>query len=108
MKCLEEIQREAKPENIVITMGYVGQVAPNYGMNNIVLFMRGPDDGQIRVALREGSGIKLPELRERLRKNLPEQVIPWLASRLEKGGLSKERAVSRPRPRPSASSRAIS
>jgi multidrug efflux pump subunit AcrB len=74
-------------------MGYVGQVAPNYGMNNIVLFMRGPDDGQIRIALREGSGIKLPEFRERLRKELPDRVIPWLAQRLETGGLSKERAL---------------
>ena len=93
VKCLEEIQREAKPENILITMGYVGQVAPNYGMNNIVLFMRGPDDGQLRIALREGSGIKLPEFRERLRKVLPERVIPWMAERLEKGGLTKERAT---------------
>jgi multidrug efflux pump subunit AcrB len=93
VKCLEEIQREAKPENILISMGYVGQVAPNYGMNNMVLFMRGPDDGQLRVALREGSGIKLPEFRQRLRKILPERVIPWMAKRLEKGGLTKERAV---------------
>jgi multidrug efflux pump subunit AcrB len=86
VKCLEEIQNEAKPENIAITMGYVGQVAPNYGMNNIVLFMRGPDDGQIRIALREGSGIGLAELRERLRKVLPERVVPWLSRRLEQGG----------------------
>ena len=93
VKCLEEIQREAKPENIKITMGYVGQVAPNYGMNNIVLFMRGPDDGQLRIKLREGSGIKLPEFRKRLRKELPDRVIPWLADRLEKGGLTRERAV---------------
>ena len=52
-KCLEEIEHEAKPENIEITMGYVGQVAPNFGIDNMVLFMRGPDDGQLRVALRE-------------------------------------------------------
>ena len=53
VKCLEEIEREAKPENIEITMGFVGQVAPNFGIDNMVLFMRGPDDGQLRVALRE-------------------------------------------------------
>ena len=93
VKCLEEIQDAAKAKNIAISMGYVGQVAPNYGMNNIVLFMRGPDDGQIRVALREGSGIKLDELRERLRKVFPERVVPWLAQRLEQGGLSKDRAL---------------
>ncbi len=59
VKCFEEIEREAKPENIQITMGYVGQVAPNFGIDNMVLFMRGPDDGQLRVALREESKIKL-------------------------------------------------
>jgi len=89
VKCLEEIEREAKPENIAITMGYVGQVAPNFGIDNMVLFMRGPDDGQLRVALTEDSGIKLDEFRERLRKVLPERVIPWLTDRLEQGGLSK-------------------
>ncbi len=92
VKCLEEIEKEAKPENIEISMGYVGQVAPNFGIDNMVLFMRGPDDGQVRVALREDSGIKLAEFRERLRKVLPERVIPWLAERLEQGGLSATEA----------------
>jgi multidrug efflux pump subunit AcrB len=87
-KCLEEIEREAKAENIQITMGYVGQVAPNFGIDNMVLFMRGPDDGQLRVALKEKSGIRLDEFRERLRKVLPDRVIPWLVERLEQGGLS--------------------
>ncbi|HWB09013.1 MAG TPA: efflux RND transporter permease subunit [Pirellulales bacterium] len=92
VKCLEVIEQEAKPENIDITMGFVGQVAPNFGIDNMVLFMRGPDDGQLRVALDEHSGIKLDEFRERLRKALPERIVPWLAKRLEQGGLSKDEA----------------
>jgi multidrug efflux pump subunit AcrB len=92
VKCLEEIEREAKPENIAITMGFVGQVAPNFGIDNMVLFMRGPDDGQLRVAFREKSGIKLASFRERLRQLLPRRVIPWLAKRLEEGGLSEAEA----------------
>ncbi len=93
VKCLEEIEDEAKTKNIEITMGFVGQVAPNFGIDNMVLFMRGPDDGQLRVALREKSGIKLDAFRERLRKVLPERVIPWLANRLEQGGLPEEEAM---------------
>jgi multidrug efflux pump subunit AcrB len=93
VKCLEEIEREAGPENIQITMGYVGQVAPNFGIDNMVLFMRGPDDGQLRVALRDEGGIKLAEFRERLRKVLPERVLPWLIDRLVQGGLSREDAT---------------
>jgi multidrug efflux pump subunit AcrB len=93
VKCLEEIEREAKPENIEITMGFVGQVAPNFGIDNMVLFMRGPDDGQLRVALSEDSGIKLDAFRERLRKVLPERAVPWLEKRLEQGGLSHAEAA---------------
>lgn len=95
VKCLEEIEKEAGAENIEITMGFVGQVAPNFGIDNMLLFMRGPDDGQVRVALSEGSGIRLDEFRERLRKVLPERVVPWLADRLERGGLSADEAGRR-------------
>ncbi len=92
VKCLQEIEHEAGTGNIVITMGFVGQVAPNFGIDNMVLFMRGPDDGWLRVKLKEESGIKLDEFRERLRKVLPERVVPWLAKRLETGGLAKREA----------------
>jgi multidrug efflux pump subunit AcrB len=92
VKCLEVIEDEAKLGNVEITMGYVGQVAPNFGINNMLLFMRGPDDGQLRVALAEKSGIKLDEFREQLRKVLPKRVLPWLAARLENGGLAQKKA----------------
>lgn len=92
VKCLEVIEQEAKPENIDISMGFAGQVAPNFGIDDMVLFMRGPDDGQLRVALNEKSGLRLDEFRERLRKVLRERVIPWLANRLEQGGLSRSEA----------------
>ncbi len=93
VKCLEEIKREAKADNVEISLGFVGQVAPNFGIDNMVLFMRGPDDGQLRVELKESSGIKLAEFRERLRKVLPDRVVPWLADRLEQGGLAKQKAL---------------
>lgn len=93
IKCLEVIQQEATPQNVEISMGYVGQVAPNYSMNNIVLFMRGPDDGMLRVALREGSGIQLSSFRERLRKVLPERVNPVVARLLQQEGMPEAVAV---------------
>jgi multidrug efflux pump subunit AcrB len=86
IKCLQEIEHEAGAENISITMGFVGQVAPNFGIDNMVLFMRGPDDGYLRIKLKEDSGIKLDEFREKLRKVFPDRVVPWLADRLERGG----------------------
>ncbi|HEU5409374.1 MAG TPA: efflux RND transporter permease subunit, partial [Nitrospira sp.] len=92
VKCLQEIEREAGPENLVISLGFVGQVAPNFGIDNMVLFMRGPDDGWLRVKLKDDSGIKLDEFREKLRKALPERVNSWLAERLVKGGLDNVEA----------------
>ncbi len=97
VKCLQEIEKEAGAENVEISMGYVGQVAPNFGINNMVLFMRGPDDGQLRVAFHESCTIKLAQFREHLRKVLPERVVPWMTQRLMKGGLSSEVAQKQAR-----------
>ncbi len=94
VKCQEVIETEAKAENIAISLGFVGQVAPNFGIDNMVLFMRGPDDGYLRVALHEDSGIKLDEFRERLRRLFPERIVPWMAQRLQKGGLPKQEALA--------------
>ncbi len=92
IKCLQEIEQEAGEGNLSISMGFVGQVAPNFGIDNMVLFMRGPDDGWLRVKLKESSGIKLDEFRERMRKALEERVVPWMEKRLETGGLESAEA----------------
>ena len=96
-RCLQVICDEVQADNVMISMGFAGQQAPNYGVNNMLLFMRGPDDGQIRVALREGSGIQLDALRERLRKALPERIVPWLTALLQREGSSAEQATTRAR-----------
>lgn len=96
VKVLEIVQEESK-NNVDISIGYAGQIAPNYGMNNIVLFMRGPDDGWLRVALKEDSGIRLAEFRERLRKVLPERIVPWMTGLLQEQGLATDEATKRAR-----------
>jgi multidrug efflux pump subunit AcrB len=93
VRCLRTIQEEAGDDNVMISMGFAGQQAPDYGMNNMLLFMRGPDDGQMRVKLREGSGIQLDEFREKLRKALPEKMTPWFTDRLKREGLSPGHAA---------------
>jgi multidrug efflux pump subunit AcrB len=95
VKSLQVIQEEAGAQNVAISMGFAGQQAPLYSVNNLILFMRGPDDGQMRVALREGGGIRLQPFRERLRKALPEKVKPWLAELLREQGLTPESAKAR-------------
>ncbi|HEY7326526.1 MAG TPA: efflux RND transporter permease subunit [Gemmataceae bacterium] len=95
--CLETIQEEAGAGNVEISMGFAGQQAPNYAMNNMILFMRGPDDGQMRVKLREDSGVSIFALQEKLRKALPERLKPWLIGVLRKEGYSDREANQRAR-----------
>src|SRR5579875_1334915 len=95
--CLETIQEEAGAGNVTIAMGFAGPQAPNYAMNNMILFMRGPDDGQMRVKLREDSGLSIFALQEKLRKALPERLKPWLTGVLRKEGYSNEEAEERVR-----------
>ena len=113
VKCLEEIEEEAKPKRTSRSRWATSaRSRRTSASNNMVLFMRGPDDGQLRVALREGSGIKLDEFRERLRKALPERLSPGWPKRLLETGLGagpKDRGEQQAKTvRPSASSRATS
>jgi multidrug efflux pump subunit AcrB len=95
---IQEIEEDVGgPQNIDISMGMVGQVAPNFGIDNMVLFMRGPDDGQLRFALKEDCGVKLVDLREKLRQALPERIIPWLKDELKRDGWSEKDAEEQSR-----------
>ncbi len=94
IRCMQVIEEEVGPDNVNITMGFAGQQAPNYGLNNMLLFMRGPDDAQMRVSLREGA-VHLPDLREKLRRVLPDKIKPWFEQRLRREGMSPAQAKRR-------------
>jgi multidrug efflux pump subunit AcrB len=95
LKCLQVIEEEAGAGNVHISMGFAGQQAPDFAVNNMILFMSGPDDGQIRVRLREDSGIAVAALQEKLRKVLPERLKPWLADVLARQGRTEIEARDR-------------
>ena len=94
IKVLEVID-ELTQGKVSLSMGYVGLGATNTATNNILLFMRGTDDAELRLRLKRGSGIRIKELRERLRKALPEDVVPWLKGVLKQEGCSPEEAEAR-------------
>ena len=68
-----------------------GWRATNTATNNMLLFMRGTDDGELRVRLEEDSGMPLAELRERLRKALPEAGRALAAGDLGAGRAARPR-----------------
>ena len=94
-KTFEVIAEEAGPENVEITMGYVGANPPQFTINMAYLWSRGPDDSLLRIGLREGSGVGVFELQEKLRKALPAKVGPWYRQELIRLGLTSDQADQR-------------
>jgi multidrug efflux pump subunit AcrB len=86
LKALETISREAGANNIDITLGFVGTQPASYPVNTIHLWTSGPHEAVLTIALKRGSGIRLEEFKERLRRKLPEE-IPGVALSFEAGDL---------------------
>jgi multidrug efflux pump subunit AcrB len=72
---LDEINREAGPGNVALTLSYVGTQGSSYPINTVFLWTSGPQEAVMNVGLRPGASISLSELEEKLRKNLP-QIFP--------------------------------
>jgi multidrug efflux pump subunit AcrB len=94
-KALDVIAEAAGPENVDITMGYVGANPPNFAINMAYLWSRGPDDSMLRVGLREGSKVGIFELQEKLRELLPRKVGAWFRTELARLGLTAEQVERR-------------
>jgi multidrug efflux pump subunit AcrB len=88
-QALEVIRQSAGPDNVAGSIGYVGLVPSSYPINTIYLWTSGPEEAVLRVALRPGCGVRVEELKERLRQELPPALGAWLRQRLH-GQLSPE------------------
>jgi multidrug efflux pump subunit AcrB len=85
LKALEAIKSEAGAGNDVdLTLGYVGTQPASYPINSIHQWTSGSHEAILTIALRRGSGIRVEDFKERLRKKLPE-VIPQTALSFEGG-----------------------
>jgi len=73
LNVLQAIDKVAGSGNVVTTLGYVGAPPPNYPINTIYLWTSGQHEAVLRVALKPKSGIRVDDLEERLRKDLPTQ-----------------------------------
>jgi multidrug efflux pump subunit AcrB len=86
LKTLDEIKRLAGPGNVEISIGYVGSYAPSYPVNLIYLWTSGPQEAVLRVQLRPGAHIRIPEFQERLRGILSRD-FPDTAFTFESGDI---------------------
>ena len=70
---LDEIKSAAGPNNVEITLGYVGVQPSSYPINTIFLWTGGSHEGVLQVALRPEAGIRLTDFEETLRKRFNER-----------------------------------
>ena len=64
---LEEIRRAAGPDNVEITLGYVGVQPSSYPINTIFLWTGGSHEGVLQVALKKDAPLGLDQFEEQLR-----------------------------------------
>jgi multidrug efflux pump subunit AcrB len=79
LRALDAIRREAGPDNVTITSDFVGVVPSSYPVNLIHLFTSGPQEAVVQVALKPTTP-RGEELRERIRKALPEMQVSFEAA----------------------------
>ena len=86
LEVTEELTRQALVEtknilgqdSLAISVGHVGQTAPTFTANAVFLWTSGPDQAVIRISLNKAKGFRTEEVQERLRKELPGKLQPWL------------------------------
>jgi multidrug efflux pump subunit AcrB len=93
-EALDFIGREVGPENVEISLGYVGVVASSYPINTVYLWMGGPEEAVMRVALKPGAA-RVEDLKKRLRDTLPDHLREWTARRWIAQGEPADRARAR-------------
>lgn len=87
LKALEAIRTAAGPDDVAITLSFVGTPPPNYPINYIYLWTSGPQEAVLLVALKHNSGIRIADLQERLRAKLPAVLPPDTTLSFEAGDI---------------------
>lgn len=81
-EALRRIGEAVGPENVHTTVGYVGVAPSSYPINAVYMWTAGPEEAVLRIALKEGCGVRVEELKSRLRKELPGELGDWLKEKL--------------------------
>jgi len=74
LQALDLIKQEVGPENVQITLGFLGVHGAAYPINFIYLWNGGPEEGVLQVQLKAGTTVRIEPLKERLRKVFAEKM----------------------------------
>jgi multidrug efflux pump subunit AcrB len=86
---LDTIKQDVGEDHVQKTLGYVGAIPTSYPINTIYLWMSGPHEGVLRVALKRDSRVNAEELKDRLREQLAK-AMPDVKFSFEAGDIVSE------------------
>jgi multidrug efflux pump subunit AcrB len=89
-EALDFIGKAVGQDNVDITLGYIGVVPSSYPINSVYLWMGGPEEAVMRVALKHGAA-RVEDLKKRLRDKLPAHLRQWIAQKWSEAGESAEK-----------------
>ena len=64
---LDTVKQKVGEKNVALTLGYIGTVPASFPINSVYHFSRGPEEGLLRIALKQNSGISTEAMKEELR-----------------------------------------
>lgn len=70
---LDAIGEHVGPQNVALTLGYVGTIPSSFPINGVFQWSRGPEEGILRIALKHGSGIDTERAKDELRGLLADK-----------------------------------
>lgn len=97
LQALEAVKELAGPDNVAVSVGYVGTPSPNYPGQSIYQWTTGPEEALLRVSLKPGSGVRSADLKNRLRLDLPRRLGDWLRHKLQGEGMPEAKIAERVR-----------
>ncbi len=97
VQALNAIKKKVGADNVAISVGYVGLIPSTYPINAIYLWMSGPEEAVLRVALKPDSGLRVEELKRELRRDLDVHLKEWLRGYLRSEGLAPDTVAQRVR-----------
>ncbi|UPK72149.1 efflux RND transporter permease subunit [Chitinophaga filiformis] len=80
IKTVQAIKSIVGPENVAISSSYVGQHPGQFSISPIYLFMPGPQEAVIQVALKEDYKVNMDELKDKIREKMKAELPGVLPS----------------------------
>ncbi|SHN43771.1 efflux RND transporter permease subunit [Chitinophaga sp. CF418] len=74
IKTVKAIRSIVGPENVAISSSYVGQHPGQFSISPIYLFMPGPQEAVIQVALKEDYKVNMDELKDKIRERMKAEL----------------------------------